>query len=481
MSIVVRTNRAVNPNVASAATNWASFAGTGGTAAGARNAGVGMDGAAGFFRVTWSVATTAISGGLVYTQTGLAAATQYTHSMWVRCSKAQVVRLSAQYKDAAAADVGTATFGSNVTLVPNTWTRLSVTATSGALVDRVAVTAAATTGGSFWATVDTFDGDALLIETTGTLKDFFDGGYVDGLGVIYAWAAAADASTSTATAYTPLLTSSKRYGTNPCDRVEITIADLAPSTHTVTLWRTIDGRRAAVRGFRKVDIVGSDFVVDYEVPLGRSVLYELEILSGMGRGGPTDTETLTLSSAVCGWIQDPLEPESAVSVYSVAGPSGEPTLMDSALKALEYAADISIIAIMGSPDPVALLGQRMAQSGVAFHMFTDALSQGAKLRALIQDSPLLLIRSMPDWGPSIPALCYVAPGKPVENPITTAWGGNLIEWKIDTPLVAAPTMNIVVPVWTYADVQALWTTYQQAQTALTGKSYLTVRKSPTGA
>ena len=60
-------------------------------------------------------------------------------------------------------------------------------------------------------------------------------------------------------------------------------------------------------------------------------------------------------------------------------------------------------------------------------------------------------------------------------------GGRLIEWKFDTGLVAAPKMNVVVPVWTYQDWQDLWPTYQGAATAHAGKTYLAAKRSPTGA
>jgi hypothetical protein len=53
-------------------------------------------------------------------------------------------------------------------------------------------------------------------------------------------------------------------------------------------------------------------------------------------------------------------------------------------------------------------------------------------------------------------------------------------WTLGGDLVAAPTMNVLIPIWTYGKVQALWATYQQAQTTLSGKTYLDVLKSPTG-
>jgi hypothetical protein len=71
--------------------------------------------------------------------------------------------------------------------------------------------------------------------------------------------------------------------------------------------------------------------------------------------------------------------------------------------------------------------------------------------------------------------------KVVEKPVTVAFGGTLTQWQITGSGVAAPTASLLVPVWTYGSVQALWATYQQAQTTLAAKTYLDVQKSPTGA
>lgn len=74
----------------------------------------------------------------------------------------------------------------------------------------------------------------------------------------------------------------------------------------------------------------------------------------------------------------------------------------------------------------------------------------------------------------------MAIGSPREQPVDEAWGGKLVRWELVGDLVAAPTMNVLVPLWSYGDVKNLWSTYQQAQTALAGKTYLDVMKSPSG-
>jgi hypothetical protein len=478
MSVTTRINRAYNPSAAVDATNYGFVAGTGGTATGTRNAAAGFDGLAGLFRVAWTVATSAVSGGATYLQAGLAASTQYTHSMYVRSSKAQTVRLTAQYQTSGSVNTGTAVNSSATALAANTWTRISVTSTSTGTTDRVLLTMAAFTGGSNWANGDTLDIDGVLIEATGTLGNYFDGAYAAGLGHVYAWTGTANLSTSTDLLYAPVLTLVAKTDA-PCARVEVTISDLAPTSHRINLWRTADGRRRRVRSYSNVEIIGSDFTTDYEAPLNRTITYEIEVLSGVGVGGPDGSGTITATTPDgCGYIQDPLAPETAIKVFAVAGPNGEPTLLPSAISKLSYELDGELIPILGSPEPVGLLGQRMRAANVPFDMFTDSAQQSTDLRNLLLNSAVVLIRPGADWGNSLPGLCYIAPPTVDELPIGITFGGAYCEWKFTASLMAPPEMSIVIPFWTYQDWQALWTTYQSAQTALSGKTYLAVRRSP---
>lgn len=479
MSITTRTNRATNPNVAVDATGWSAVAGTGGTATGARNTGAGYDGAAGFFRVSWTAATTAVTGGINYLQTGLEAATEYTHSVFVRPNKNQSVALSAQYQTAAAANVNLVT-GSTVSAAANQWTRLSVTGTSGAAVDRVVLSAAAVAPGVNWANGDTFDGDLMVITTGAVLLNPFDGSTANANSTMYAWSGSANASTSTATVYQPALALLNILGDDPCDRVEVTVTDMVPTESTYTLWRTVDGERQAVRGFRSVVFNTSDFAVDYEAPLGRVITYELQALAGLAQGMPASTANTTLGTATqdYGWIQDPLNPDSAMKLYGDAAPGGQINLEHDSVKSLKYPAEVNLVPIMGASKPVALIGQRSSAQNITFDMATEAELYASELRALIMQAPLLLIRPVKAWASALPGLCYVTPPEPEEMPVNEAWGGQLIRWRFVTPLVAAPAMNVLVPKWTYGDVQALWTTYQQAATSLSGRSYLAVKKNP---
>jgi len=390
------------------------------------------------------------------------------------------VNLSAQYKDSSSVNVGAAVVSANVALTANVWTELKVEgATSGAAVDRVVLTAAAASAGTNWAASDTLDVDAVMPETGPTCGTYFDGSFVNANSVMYAWTGTANASTSTAITYTPAIALVGHSTFDPCPRVEVTISDMTPTDNTVTLWVTADGKRKAVREARKWTVNGSNYVVDYEPALGRTIAYDLEITSGLNYGAGVTQQTIRVDCAT--WcIQDPLVPSSAIALDVSRQDSSKPYLTAAAVKSLEYGAGVNIIPILGSTEPVALMGQRSIAAGVDFSMFTNTAEVTTQLRNLLQQTPLLLVRSNGVRNNGIPGLAYYAAARPVEHPVTVAFGGTLTQWELKGDLVAAPTMNVLVPVWTYGTVDALWGTYQAAQTALAAKSYLDVLKSPSG-
>lgn len=276
----------------------------------------------------------------------------------------------------------------------------------------------------------------------------------------------------------------------PCPRIAVTIAGLtAGADNTVTLWRTADGDRAAVRGTKGLTVNGSTAVTDYEAPLGRTVAYDLEVTAGPDTGTVTPTVTAVLNPPVDAagkptwWIQDPLVPGSAMALAVTRGDSSVPYLTAAAVKSLEYDASVAVIPVLGSALPVAIGGQRLAATGVDFSMFTNAAQATTDLRDLLQQTAVLLVRP-PNTGREggVPGLFYTAVPKAVEQPVTVGFGGTLTKWQLTATGVAAPTAAILVPVWTYGTVADLWADYQSAQTAYSGNAatYLSVLKSPNG-
>jgi hypothetical protein len=392
----------------------------------------------------------------------------------------RTVTLSITWYNSAGTSLSTST-GTGVADTTTGFTLASVVATAPATAAFASLKVAYNTA----ATSEVHYVDTGFFEQAASVGVPFDGDTVDSNGVIYSWTSTPYQSTSTAVTYTPAIAIAA--GSTPCPNVTLTITDLTPTDNAVNVWRTADGVRTAVRGTKGVTINGSAAVVDYEVPLGRTVAYDLEVLTGISTGVVTPTATTTVASPTDAlgkatwWIQDPLVPGSAIALSVARGDKSRPYLTAAAVKSLEYSSDVTIIPVAGSSQPVAIGGQRLIAQNVPFDMFTNTNATTISLRTLLQQTAVLLIRSPGVRNDGIPGLFYTAVPKAVEQPVTVAFGGTLTKWSITGSGVAAPTAAILVPVWTYGSVQALWATYQQAQTTLAAKTYLDVLKSPTGA
>ncbi|WMI32960.1 minor tail protein [Arthrobacter phage PeggyLeg03] len=261
----------------------------------------------------------------------------------------------------------------------------------------------------------------------------------------------------------------------PCPRIGLTITGLGVGDSLVSVWRTADGERNPVRGARRITIVDAGFITDYDAPLGRPVFYEVEVISGPGGPSRTLTPTIAVASATA-WLMDPLIPQSAVPVVCGEGDEG-PYLRGEALAQLEYAADVSLINIMGSDKPMALFGQRMAARGVPLSLGAQLLEHNVRLKQLLMSTAQLLFRPTPELD-SLPGTMFVSIPSAVETPVDVAEGSYLTWWDLKADTVAAPVLKVLTATFTYGDVALLFATYQQKQDGAAGKTYLDDLKNP---
>lgn len=446
-------NLATNPTAAST-TGYAAVAGTGGTAALTNQVTAGYSGS-NFNRTTWTVATTAVSGGQSYTQTGLSAATAYGIGVWVRSSKTQTVNLSVAFQTSVPATVNTITSG-NVALVANTWTRLTVTGTSGAAVDRAVLTVAAATGGALWANTDTLDLDAILIITGATVPAYFDGSLSPDSSYRYFWTGTANASTSHAE-YRGVWVEQRSGGGAPS--AQVTVSGLGTVAGAVQVTRTADGETWTVPGWYNRSVVDTDTDPDFAVPLGRNVTYTVFF-----NGAQIGQKSITITSPT-GWVQSPYDPASAMPINTTLTDPTVLTLAKGSLDSRVHASNSTRVAAMGAKRPYSIAGQRMADAAAAFvfHAWKNATSD--QFKTMVGQAPILLIRGLPSWG-SIPGLAYIdAPAQELNvtryknypNDGLTQWalGGDLVQ-----PVSRKPLTGTV--------------TNDQVQTNLTGVTYNTI-------
>lgn len=264
----------------------------------------------------------------------------------------------------------------------------------------------------------------------------------------------------------------------PCPRVGVTITDLGVGDSVVSVWRTADEERNPVRGSRRVIMNDASYVVDYDAPLGRPISYEVEVISGPSGASRVAATDVTLESET-GWIMDPLMPQTAVPV--VGGEGDEAYLRPAALAALEYAAKVQMYEIMGSSKPMALFGQRMAESNLDTSLGTASAVQNARLKKLLRSTAQLLFRPLPSWGKyEMSGTLFLANAKATQIPVNTSWGGESTWWDIQSDVVEAPVIKVLTSTFTYGDVNILMATYQQKQDLMAGKTYLEDLKNPIG-
>lgn len=261
----------------------------------------------------------------------------------------------------------------------------------------------------------------------------------------------------------------------------ITITGLGVGDSLVSVWRTADEERRPVRGYRRTIMNDAAFVEDWDVPLDRPVAYEVEVISGPSGASRTSSAPIIVEEGVDqGWIMDPLIPGTAVAITKPSQAAGRPAFAADAMKALEYSSDIALYKILGSDEPMALFGQRMRAAGVPLSMITNAAEHNSRLRKLFMSTSELLVRLPPSWQGALPGTWFTVINKISEQPVNASMGGALTLWTLTGDSVQAPTIRVLTARFTYGDVAILFSTYQQKQDAMAGKTYLDDLKNPFG-
>jgi len=193
--IAAITNLVVNPTFA--AGNTAASSSSGSQVSTNTTPSSGGPSNSAFLRRSYTAASTSFASGMdviVTPVTGASPGDIITESAYVRSSKAQTLQLQIQWINSSAGSAGTFN-GSPVTLVPNTWTRLTVSnastpAPSPTVSFRIDLDAGA--GAVQWANGDTLDYTMLMATAGPTLYQ-----YADGSSPGWAWTGTANNSTST--------------------------------------------------------------------------------------------------------------------------------------------------------------------------------------------------------------------------------------------------------------------------------------------
>lgn len=253
--------------------------------------------------------------------------------------------------------------------------------------------------------------------------------------------------------------------------VRVTVSGVAALT-TFTLTRLCEGLTETVPGWRAKQFIDSYSEKDWAAPTNRPVTYSLLV-----GGSVVAAATITLTTPYA-WLQDPLQPNKCMPFALRAG-TGKASLASGSLKAVQYAAESSLIGIMGASRPVAFGGQRGAAAGIVHRIRTYTEADADKVLNIIEDAPILLIRTLPGMR-GVPALTYLNAGVGREQFTTHIPGSAQEYWTLTGDLVAAVMQAAITGSVTYDDVQQLLSgyTYDQVQAKAAATTYLDWQKNP---
>lgn len=264
-------------------------------------------------------------------------------------------------------------------------------------------------------------------------------------------------------------------------QVGITIDGLdAVSSSTITVDVSWDGGDTwhGVRGASQIVVTEATFIRDHVPALGVESTYRLTVVSGATTPATLEA-TITVTSDTA-WIQDPLDPHSAVALAGVRNGNAVMMLSPTAAE-LARSQPADLVVPMLSDLPVASIGHRQKPAGVPLALRALPAEQGAlvkDLRALFDSAGQVVLRGLPA---DIPL-----------DPVVHVWAGDVREassqplgarnyWQLTVTQVAPTSLRIAVPWWTYDQVKALWSgyTYADALAARPGDTYLDWLRDPT--
>lgn len=240
-------------------------------------------------------------------------------------------------------------------------------------------------------------------------------------------------------------------------QVGVTIEGLSEVTgSTVIVTVSWDGGVSwnAVRGGTVTGALGSTFVRDHVPALGIESTYRATVTGGSDE---TVEGTVTASSDFA-WIQDPLDPATAVAV-SPTRPTDDSDailIMAGSMDGFTFPQAVDTVTPLGSRLPVASIGQALAFQGLPMTFQTPA-AQGAlisAMRALLTQAGQIVVRGLPDSLPIDP-VAHVTAINRQENVTVGGMPGRVNTWTMTFSQVRPTAAEVVIPWWTYDQVKAL--------------------------
>lgn len=235
---------------------------------------------------------------------------------------------------------------------------------------------------------------------------------------------------------------------DPCPRVEILISSMPAGIDEITIYRTWLGNRVEVRGGKRAEVAGSYLLVDYEVPLGTSVSYSAVGYDVAGIPSLESPLTATTVSVSTVWLQDPLDPTTALQA-GLSTPRSDLMVVAPSFELGNYVSSVIKSTVVGSSLAVARAGTRQAASDMPLSVIAGTPTDAAAFQSLFDQAPILCVRAPSGDVPYLGGLAYVAFGTYQPRP-AKGWQSTLFTLSGD--VVRPPGAAVVVSPRTYDDL-----------------------------
>lgn len=239
---------------------------------------------------------------------------------------------------------------------------------------------------------------------------------------------------------------------NPCPRVEVLVSPMPAGAATITVWRNYAGRQDVVRGASNMLVSGDALVYDYDAPFGVNITYTVQPYDNTGTpiGIPTGSNVVNLA-VTDAWASDPLDPSTSMPwPLSRLSGDGSLSMKFGSLSGYGFNATQAAVEVLGSAYPVGQSNVRQVGQQVPIILDARTPDQWNQVQELLQQALVLCLR-LPVKVPLLDPVMYL------QFPtVTPAVDPNLqrVVWTLTGTQVRGPSVNVLIPVRTWDDVQS---------------------------
>ena len=243
--------------------------------------------------------------------------------------------------------------------------------------------------------------------------------------------------------------------TDPCPRVDINVSGVS-GADSITVERHVGDTLTNVRGAKNETVSTGFLVTDYEIPFTTNASYRATSYSGANVVETVESSVVSVNSPTpTRWdtiyLQDPLKPESVISVM----------VEQSSLASWTLKRDLDLLNVRASSLPIASGGVLSGRTDVPVTLICESDSHRDSLLAFFAEATVFLVRTidplpMPRGGYFSVEQIGVAPelGDLSRDP-----SGRWSYLAMSLQEVRAPSADVVVPVFTWRDVVDNYTSW----------------------